>query len=266
MLAFATLQGTYTVFLIAKYVRPQVQTEIRQNPQGAIEQAQKRQRKAATAPTSVGEGHGMAPTALEGTDAPYAAALGGDFNPADLPPPPSGLSWRRVEQLLVQPLAAKYVTGIFTTIGMLVLLVQGGMVGPLKKRFGEVNLIIYGTLVMAFALALVPIPNAFFWQFPTSALTAIGNSISAPVLTALISILAPENERGEIIGVFQSSQSLGRILGPLIGGVLFNNISYGAPYFAGASIMIVAFIIALKLRSIEFHVPNVKNEAAPAES
>jgi MFS family permease len=137
---------------------------------------------------------------------------------------------------------------MFTTIGVLSLIVQGGLIGPLKKRFGELSLVLIGTLMLAVGLALIPIPDHFWVQFPVITLIAIGNGISAPILLALVSLLTPEAERGEIIGVFQSTQSLGRIIGPILGGFLFNEVSRYAPYFAGGAIMMLAFFLALGLR------------------
>ncbi len=257
IVAFATLQGTFTIYLIAKYVRPQTQTFIAQNPGGAVREARRHAGEGNKAPAAVSGGHegggAAAPAVGAGGDAtPYSRAMGGDFPRADSPlfgkAPAPDLSWRRVEQVLVQPRAAQLVNWIFTTIGIVALLVQGGLIGPLKKRFGEINLVIYGTLMMALALALVPMPQHFIWQFPIAALIAIGNGVSAPVMTALVSLLSPEAVRGEIIGVFQSTQSLGRIIGPILGGLLFEYVSPGAPYFAGGAIMLLAFFITLKLR------------------
>ena len=109
--------------------------------------------------------------------------------------------------------------------------------------------------MIAFALALVPLPDAVLGQFPGAALMAIGNGISAPILTAMVSLFAPEDERGEIIGVFQSTQSLSRILGPQIGGILFGLISPSAPYFVGAAIMMISFVVALGLRDLDIKKP-----------
>jgi MFS family permease len=95
-------------------------------------------------------------------------------------------------------------------------------------------------------------------------LIAIGNGISAPILTALVSLLAPESERGEIIGVFQSTQSLSRILGPQIGGLLFGFISPSAPYFVGAAIMMLSFFVALGLRGVNLDAGAPLDKSAKA--
>jgi MFS family permease len=104
-----------------------------------------------------------------------------------------------------------------------------------------------GTLIMALGLALIPFPKTFLGEFPVMMLLAFGNSIAGPILTALVSELAPEHERGEVIGVYQSVSSLGRIIGPNVGGTFFTTVSAGAPYIAGACIMLFSFLLALKL-------------------
>jgi MFS family permease len=251
IVAFATMQGTFTLYLETKYVRPEAQHLILTKPDEAVREARQRlaqQRGSGAAATGEGELSAM-PAQID--DSPFTKSMGGDFNPSE-PAAPPGLSWRRVEKAIIQPRTASLVGLLFSVIGVLSLIIQGGMIGPLKKRFGEMNLVVVGTFLMACGLALVAVPTHFWGQFPVAALIALGNGISAPVLTALVSLLSPEAERGEIIGVFQSTQSLGRIIGPNIGGVLFGIFSPSAPYLAGAALMLVAVGLALRLRQ-SFH-------------
>lgn len=253
ILAFATMQGTFTLLIIKKYVRPDAQSFILKNPVGAADEARQHFKEQQSTPASAtGE------AAVTGDlDQPFSLAMGGDFSPkseefavSTVPQLPTGIKWRQVEKILVQPRAAQAVGWIFATIGIIVIIVQGTMIGKLQERFGQLPMIVAGTLMLAIGLLLVPFPTTFLGQFPVAALMAIGNSISAPLLTAWVSVLAPEAERGEVIGVFQSTQSLGRIFGPLLGGWLFDHLSSGAPYLAGAGIMFVAFILSCGLGKI----------------
>ena len=249
--AFAMpLQGTYSLFLITRYARPAVQQRIKANPQAAIDEA--RQELGKPQPANPSEGDGAAvddpQNTANGDIAPYPPTMGGDFT-LDKPSPPD-LSWRHIEKLLVARLASRQSSLIFAAIGLTAMLVQGGLIGPIRKRLGEVKMIIAGTLIMAFALCLIPFPKILYGELPIMALLAFGNSIATPVLTSLVSALSPENERGELIGVFQSVQSLGRIVGPVVGGSLFNYLSPNAPYWAGAIVMAVTFLIALRLRRV----------------
>lgn len=251
ILAFATMQGTFTLLIIKKYVRPEAQALILKAPQTALEEA--RHHFTSQQSTSPAEGA----SSVGDLEQPFSRAMGGDFAPkpeqfavdaaTQLPP---GVAWRQIEKLLVQPRAAQAVGWIFATIGLIVIIVQGALIGKLQERFGQLPMIVTGTLMLTVGLLLVPLPTTFPGQFPIAALMAIGNSISAPLLTAWVSLLAPEAERGEVIGIFQSTQSLGRIFGPLLGGWLFDHISSGAPYLAGAGIMFVAFLLSCGLGKI----------------
>ncbi len=249
--AFATLQGTYSLFILKEYARPQVQRQIRADPPRAVNQAHKLLDKqdpnAFDAPTGFRpEGESSLDAAQEDLRKPYPKSLGGAF---DLPQTPlAGLTWGEIEKILVRPQAARMVSILFTLIGVSSLLIQGGLMRVLPKKFGEVPLILAGTLLMSLALSLVPLPHVFWGQMLVALLLTLGNGISTPVLTALVSTLAPEASRGEIIGVYQSTQSLGRVVGPILGGFLFGTIAAGAPYIAGAIIMFAAFLLAFKLR------------------
>jgi len=254
--AFAMpLQGTYSLFMITRYIRPEVQQRIKADPAAAIAEARTEfgsSGKGVALDLSGSEGH--SPLAAEksknGDVAPYQKVMGGDYAGPGTPPP-ADLSWRHIEKLLVTRQAQQQSAWIFAIIGLTAMIVQGGLIGFIKKRLGEVNMILTGTAVMAFSLAIIPWPSTLAGEFPIMALLAAGNSIATPVLMSLSSELAPESERGELIGVFQSIQSLGRILGPIAGGQLFSHFSPNAPYWAGGAVMLVAFVIALKLRGAD---------------
>ncbi len=250
--AFATIQGTYALFILKDYTRPLVQREIRQNPQIAAARAQRlHAADRATAPMPPTEG--ATPAGVEDPTQPYPKSLGGDFT-FDGATAPDGLSWREVEKLIVRPESARLIGYIFGVIGILSLIVQGGMIRPLQKMFGEVPLVLAGTLIMAFGLVSVAviegiIPGVVWGQYLACGILTLGNGIATPVLTSLVSQYAPENERGELLGIYQSTQSLGRIVGPNLGGVLFGSIAAGAPFVAGGIIMLGAFFLAFRLRN-----------------
>lgn len=233
--AFANLQVTYTPFLIVQYIRPAVQKQIYADPAKAADEARKE----------------LAHEALSGKihapkDTKFAPSMGGDFNPNI--PAPNGLSWRRVEQTLVQYRAVDLSNEIFAVIGITAIFVQGGLIGLLRKKFREVALVASGVLIMAIGMLLVPWPPSFAGQFPVIIIFALGNGLFSPVLSALVSQYSPDEKRGELFGVYQSMQSLGRIAGPIIGGFVFEVLSHQAPYFVGGLTMLIAFVLALYLK------------------
>ena len=79
------------------------------------------------------------------------------------------------------------------------------------------------------------------------AVLALGLGILNPAVTSLVSREAGTTERGGILGVNQSGQSLARILGPLIAGLAYSVAGSAAPYYIGAMIMAGVVAMAAKL-------------------
>ena len=73
---------------------------------------------------------------------------------------------------------------------------------------------------------------------------AIGNGLMRPPNLGLISLATPPETQGEVMGVTNSLASLGRILGPVIGGVLYERISHGAPFFFAGALTAIALVLA----------------------
>jgi len=257
--AFATIQGIYAVYILKEYSRPLVQRDITRDPQAAVARAitlagAERNTKTIAA-NGAGEGGGLVSSTADDVTTPYDGSLGGDYLGPGGIPSPEGYSWRHIEKLLVRPESARLVGQIFGVIGVLSLLIQGGLMRTLPKRVGEVPLVIIGTFIMAIGLfsvsyASVLAPRNVWGQFITAAILTLGNGLSTPVLTSLVSQLSPENERGEVLGVYQSTQSLGRILGPNLGGVAFSTIGSRAPFLFGGVIMLLATALATRLRGV----------------
>jgi MFS family permease len=134
----------------------------------------------------------------------------------------------------------------FTFVGVVIALVQGGLVGRLVERFGERPLVVFGTAMLAVGLALLglPLPASLGLVLGALGLLAAGNGLNVPATTALVSRLTPASQQGSAMGVTQSMSSIGRIAGPLLGGFLYH-LGWGLPYYAGAAIMAAALAVAL---------------------
>lgn len=154
---------------------------------------------------------------------------------------------------------------LFAYVGILAVIVQGGLIGKLVKRFGELALVITGAFLFAGSLFAVPFvgPEAggLVALLVGGGLFSIGNSLSAPSLTSLASKSAGADEQGSVLGVTQSVASLARAVGPALAALLINSaIAYrgadGAKHFmsdhslfvtfwTASAIMIVALSLAL---------------------
>jgi MFS family permease len=132
---------------------------------------------------------------------------------------------------------------VFALIGF-VLLLAGGCYRPLAKRFAEGTLLAGGVGLMIVGLGLVGFVawavgrggggNGFERLFyVASALAVAGFACVNPSVSALISRRTDADRQGEVLGVNQSFASLGRILGPLAGSILYDaHGSHALPFVA----------------------------------
>jgi len=144
---------------------------------------------------------------------------------------------------------------IFVMMGLIGALIQGGAIGRLAKRFGDVNLAIAGFAVMAISMMAMPLAHSIFLFLLFSAGLALGNSLSQPTISAIASKGASPALQGRVLGIVQSAGSLGRVFGPVIAGVLLtrdhlgSNDRYGnTPFFVGGVLIAIAFAFATTLR------------------
>jgi multidrug resistance protein len=136
---------------------------------------------------------------------------------------------------------------LFLVVGLVSAVIQGGLIGRLKVRFGETALALAGLAITGVGLALIPLAPSYGWLFAPASLMAAGSALSSPSLSALVSLYAPADRQGEILGAYQAMGSLGRILGPAIGGLLFTVFSPAAPYFTAAVMVGAGALLALRL-------------------
>jgi DHA1 family tetracycline resistance protein-like MFS transporter len=147
---------------------------------------------------------------------------------------------------------------LFAYIGILSVIMQGGLIGFLSRKFGEIWLISAGCLILVISLFLVPFVSpengGLAGLLAGIAMFAIGNSISTPNLTSLGSKLAPAESQGSTLGVLQSAASLARAVGPALAGVLLysatapqhiDDLSLFRTYWTASAIMLAAFLLSL---------------------
>lgn len=133
---------------------------------------------------------------------------------------------------------------IFTYVGVLIVIMQGGLVGRLVQRFGERGVQIAGLALLAIGLGLLPFSESLALLLVALALLSIGDGAVTPTNNALISLATPVDAQGETLGLSQGMAGLGRMVGPVIAGWLFG-IGIGLPFFFGAVLVLLALLVAL---------------------
>ena len=140
---------------------------------------------------------------------------------------------------------------LFVYIGILIVIVQGGMIRQLTKKYSEKKLITVGSFLVAAGLFLTPVTNSWMVLALAMTLLSIGSGINNPCNQSIISKLAPEATVGGVLGLGQSVSTLGRIFGPIVGCALFEKLGYLSPYIAGGLCMIIVVALSFNLPETE---------------
>jgi len=148
---------------------------------------------------------------------------------------------------------------VFATVGA-VLTVAGGSYRPMVKKHSEQKLLRFGTCCMilglaglgavAFAAAQEPQPGGLKAGFYIAmSISVIGFAFVNPSVSAMVSKNADASRQGEVMGVNQAFASLGRILGPFLGSVLFQaGFSHTLPYLSAVGLLVIVLTLLPRLK------------------
>jgi DHA1 family multidrug resistance protein-like MFS transporter len=132
---------------------------------------------------------------------------------------------------------------ILTIVGIVSAVTQGVLTGPLTKRWGEATIIKITLLASAITFGLLLVANNLMTVLLTTGLFTLPNALLRPAVISLTSKNASERQ-GAAMGLNNTFNSLGRVVGPLWAGFAFD-LNYNFPYLSGALIMFVGFISSL---------------------
>ncbi len=111
---------------------------------------------------------------------------------------------------------------LFAWVGFLGIILQGGLIGRLVKRFGERKLIFSGFLCAAIGYALVGLTTNWHWLYLVSAIASYGMGVLRPSVTSLVTQNAGREEQGVVLGLTQSLTSISAIAAPILAGLLID--------------------------------------------
>lgn len=132
---------------------------------------------------------------------------------------------------------------ILMVLGLVSAVAQGALTGPLTKRWGEATVIKIALFGSAIGFAIMLPANSLFTVMLTTGFFILASALLTPAVTSLTSRHATMKQ-GIAMGLANSFMSLGRIVGPIWAGFIFDvNINY--PYLSGAVIMFLGFVVSL---------------------
>jgi DHA1 family tetracycline resistance protein-like MFS transporter len=136
-------------------------------------------------------------------------------------------------------LDSKMLGVIFTLLGVVMVIVQGGLVGRLSKRLGSKKLAFYGMVLHTVSLALMPFAPNLTWSVVCQSVLAAGQGLISPSLSTILSKQVDSYEQGKTLGIGQSLAALARGVGPMIAGFFFD-LSFFVPYLVAGCLGLLA--------------------------
>ena len=140
------------------------------------------------------------------------------------------------------------IAGMLFVVGIVMAIVQGGLIGKLKTKFGDKKLIMGGLLIQALGFILFILAPSFWMIYLIGGIISAGFALRSPTMYSLFSKNVSASEQGEIFGVSTSLFALMNVLGPLFAGLVYDKIMPTAPYWIGAILFIIAFILMARIK------------------
>jgi MFS transporter, DHA1 family, tetracycline resistance protein len=138
-------------------------------------------------------------------------------------------------------------------VGIIVAVVQGGLVKYAVKWWGEKKTIYRGYFLWIVGLVLFAAASEGWMLFAFLLPYCLGG-IASPTLQGVVSNQVADNEQGELQGALTATMSLSAIIGPLIMTNLFYVFTQentpiqfpGAPFVLGAILVLISFLLSRK--------------------
>jgi len=136
--------------------------------------------------------------------------------------------------------------GVFAVIGIALVIVQVRVLPAVLDRLGEGGTLRVGLVLNAFGLAVLAGVDSWALLVPALLLLVVGQGLVSPTLSSILAGKVDADRRGGVLGVQQAAGGLARVVGPMAGGFLFQEVGVPVPYVAGAALMALAALVALR--------------------
>jgi DHA1 family tetracycline resistance protein-like MFS transporter len=135
---------------------------------------------------------------------------------------------------------------VFAFVGIILVIVQGFLVGKVVKRIGEHHIVPASLAIVAIGLLMIPGTHSVAALLVANGVMAVGMGFNNPSLMSLVSRYSAAEDQGGVMGLTQSLNSLARIVGPVWGGFAFDHLGIGMPYVGAAAVMAIASAVSIR--------------------
>jgi multidrug resistance protein len=134
---------------------------------------------------------------------------------------------------------------LFAAIGVVLVVVQAGLIHPVVSRLGEVPTLRLGLALDVVGLGLLAVSTSWPPLVAALLLLVVGQGLVTPTLSSIVAGRARADRRGRALGFQQSAGGLARVVGPAVGGAAFEHVGVAAPSVLGAALAAVAVLLTL---------------------
>lgn len=147
---------------------------------------------------------------------------------------------------------------VFIVCGSVMGLLQLGPVAWLIKKTGENTLLPYGLVILSIGMSLLMLSDKMEFILLFVSIVSVGMAILTPCLASLVT-KESGNNYGTALGIFSSVNSLGQVLGVVIGSVMMINFVH-LPYFIISLLLLITACIAVPIFKLKIlHLKNIAN-------
>ncbi len=132
-----------------------------------------------------------------------------------------------------------FILGVEATVAMLI---QGFFLPFVLRHCSEHVALRASYFLQGSGIAMMPFMPGMKMLVLAASIHGVGVGGANPIISGLASNLTPPDRQGELFGMLQSSRSLGFLIGPILGGLLFDWLPM-SPYLLAAGILFVVTIL-----------------------
>ena len=128
------------------------------------------------------------------------------------------------------------------TLAFGVLLVTGGRLGDI---FGRRRVFLTGVVIFAASSLFIGFSQSSAWLIGGRAAQGVGAALMMPATLSIITNVFPPHERGRAIGMWAGVSALALAIGPVLGGLLVEHVSWQSIFFINLPVAAGAIVVTL---------------------
>ncbi len=136
---------------------------------------------------------------------------------------------------------------LFTMFGIVGLIAQNFLVGRVSKAFGMKKAFSLGLLFTGVSFVVMFFAHALPLFILASIILALANSVASTLIPTILSQEADAKSQGSVMGLNASYQSIGMIVGPIMGGVIAEKVSIPMTFLVGAILVLACYMLSFRV-------------------